>query len=116
MCYTQKGLDFGKKPQIAADLHSNRFFGEFGFDMFDLTTGPADRVGLATVFQIPEIILDEDEDRGAFGLGSEMKKKSKRARIPQEFPGNKRRRQLFSWAGSKIRSAAEAITYEKHRR
>lgn len=57
LCYRPEDLNFGKRPRVAAELNNDGFTGDFAYDMFDLPSGPADRVGL------PQPAAAEEEGR-----------------------------------------------------
>jgi hypothetical protein len=97
LCYRQQDLDFGKRPRVAAEFNNNGFSGDFAYDMFDLPTGPADRVGLAQ----PAAAGDDDNTEVAYGFQTRIQK----GILKRKFPGDADNSRIFS--------ALEALAYEQ---
>lgn len=102
LCYRPEDLNRGKRPRIAAELNNGGFSGDFAYDMFDLPTGPADRVGKPQPAKPnpkgPLKVVNPDEV--AYGFDNSEKKRKYHALYPFGEPRG-------------IRTATQALAYEQ---
>ena len=102
LCYKPEDLNYGKRPRIAAEFNNGSFSGDFAYDMFDLPTGPDDRIGkpqpAAPNPKGPLRVVNPDEEVHGF---NNSKKKRK---YDEMYPFGEPRR---------IRTAVQALAWEQ---